>query len=995
MSTKAPPPIPPRPSRSPNNANANPPKIPPRPTSRPDRNSPPKLDSFAPSPLNAPPSSSLLGADSPIDPSIRPDSATLPPTAPKLVELRNPVTQGEKVAGYGVEQPAETRNVHQDLHLHAPRPSLPTSSATAQVQAVTRTDASHGHETGSEEDVSNQSLYSKSGIPHIQLESSNASASQKSYPIDEGTAALEMGQRVPMYPNAGYVQAPSPSPGSSSPHEHRDSHNRTKSRQEPPGSYGLHGHGVTPDDPFEKSWYQKHPKELALEEQAFHASGVGSPRPDWAMSSEDLNKIVKSSRVTGASDNMMGTPDEELGNIMTEQLASRLQSPPAESSLQHEVLREDSTSHPMPEKQKVLESLDDTHNKKPESHEVKIHVDEPLHHQHHPDGFALAPEPEAKLKEHLPDEEDFPVLASDEIDPSSAALQPAVSPSFENKHHDHIQDTESAQQRELPRPTGSGNKGSESNPRDQGESASMPVKHTKEYEPLFHDDDSERRLSPDQRFKSPVNHTQRFPSKDIWEDAPSSAQLHATVSTPDIPKRPKKDGSEREALFETPEQEQERVREADKMLEKSGLEEPPAHLEESRPEEEGSKQRFPSKDVWEEAPESQQLTAAVEAPADSEKSEKPEKPSLPSLPPRPSRQPDRSSTEEQRDISPTKTQATSPTELKKRPSVPDRPKPQVPQRPTRKKGQESGEPLSKTISGENPDNAAPPAPKSKPALPPRAVGSKIAALKAGFLSDLDSRLKLGPSAPKPKETEKEEERPTEKGPLSDARKGRARGPPRRKPAAKSTPAVAEAEKPQTSEIKLTYPWNVWSIGPDGEVNVPSSQQGKSPSEPNDIQSESPFAPPPTKATVSPPEDPESQAPPPSRIDKAVKSAVFSRAAEAEGDHAPSEVARSPPQPAMEEPISSNQLSSEHLEKPEAPAETETDTRGSGESNAKSEPYSGLKASGEAPNAAGIMDKPKRSSFEEACVPAVEAEVKRTSMAESKGETEDAKPIEKQ
>ena len=691
----------------------------------------------------------------------------------------------------------------------------------------------------------------------------------------------------------------------------------------------------------------------------------------------------------------MGTPDEELGNIMTEQLASRLQSPPAESSLQHEVLREDSTSHPMPEKQKVLESLDDTHNKKPESHEVKIHVDEPLHHQHHPDGFALAPEPEAKLKEHLPDEEDFPVLASDEIDPSSAALQPAVSPSFENKHHDHIQDTESAQQRELPRPTGSGNKGSESNPRDQGESASMPVKHTKEYEPLFHDDDSERRLSPDQRFKSPVNHTQRFPSKDIWEDAPSSAQLHATVSTPDIPKRPKKDGSEREALFETPEQEQERVREADKMLEKSGLEEPPAHLEESRPEEEGSKQRFPSKDVWEEAPESQQLTAAVEAPADSEKSEKPEKPSLPSLPPRPSRQPDRSSTEEQRDISPTKTQATSPTELKKRPSVPDRPKPQVPQRPTRKKGQESGEPLSKTISGENPDNAAPPAPKSKPALPPRAVGSKIAALKAGFLSDLDSRLKLGPSAPKPKETEKEEERPTEKGPLSDARKGRARGPPRRKPAAKSTPAVAEAEKPQTSEIKLTYPWNVWSIGPDGEVNVPSSQQGKSPSEPNDIQSESPFAPPPTKATVSPPEDPESQAPPPSRIDKAVKSAVFSRAAEAEGDHAPSEVARSPPQPAMEEPISSNQLSSEHLEKPEAPAETETDTRGSGESNAKSEPYSGLKASGEAPNAAGIMDKPKRSSFEEACVPAVEAEVKRTSMAESKGETEDAKPIEKQ
>ncbi|EZF29657.1 hypothetical protein H109_05450 [Trichophyton interdigitale MR816] len=993
MSTKAPPPIPPRPSRSPNNANANPPKIPPRPTSRPDRNSPPKLDSFAPSPLNAPPSSRLLGADSPIDPSIRPDSATLPPTAPKLVELRNPVTQGEKVAGYGVEQPAETRNVHQDLHLHAPRPSLPTSSATAQVQAVTRTDASHGHETGSEEDVSNQSLYSKSGIPHIQLESSNTSANQKTYLNDEGAAAPEMGQRVPMYPNAGYVQAPSPSPGPSSPHEHRDSHSRTKSRQEPPGSYGLHGHGVTPDDPFEKSWYQKHPKELALEEQAFHASGVGSPRPDWAMSSEDLNRIVKSSRVTGTSDKMMGTPDEELGNIMTEQLASRLQSPRAESSLQHEVHREDLTSHPISEKQTGLENLDGTHDKKPESHEVKIHIDEPLHHQHHPDGFALAPEPEAKLKEHLQEEEDFPVLASDEIDPSSAVLQPAVSPPFEHRHHDHIQDTESPQQRELPRPTGSGNKGLESNSGDQGESEPVPVKHTKEYEPLFHVDDSERRLSPEQRFKSPVNHTQRFPSKDIWEDALSSTQLHAIVSTPDIPKRPKKDGSEHEALFETPEQEQERVREADKMLEKSGLEEPPAHLEEPQPEEQDSKQRFPSKDVWEEAPQSQQLTTAVEAPADSEKSEKP---SLPSLPPRPSRQPDRSSTEEQGDISPTKTQATSPIELKKRPSIPDRPKPQVPQRPTRKKGQESGEPLSKTISGENADDANPPAPKSKPALPPRAVGSKIAALKAGFLSDLDSRLKLGPPAPKPKETEEEEEeKPAEKGPLSDARKGRARGPPRRKPAAKATPAVAEAEKPQTPEIKLTDPWNIWSIGPDGEVKVSGSQQGKPPSEPNDIQSESPFAPPPTKANVSPPEVPESQAPPPSSIDKAVESAVFSQAAEAEGDHTPSEMARSPPQQAVEEPISSKVVSSELLEEPEAPAEAETDTRGSGESDAKSEPYSGLKASGEAPNAAGIMDKPKRAGFEKACMPAAEAEVERTSTAESKGKAEDAKPIEKQ
>lgn len=157
---------------------------------------------------------------------------------------------------------------------------------------------------GSEEDASQPSLYSKSGIPHIQLEASNASANRKSYNNDGETSIPEIGQRVPMYPNAGYVQAPSPSPAPASHHGNRDGHSRDKSGQEismPPDGYGLHGHGVTPDDPFEKSWYQKHPKELAQEEQALHGLGVGSPRPDWAMSSEGLNRIVKSSRSTGNS----------------------------------------------------------------------------------------------------------------------------------------------------------------------------------------------------------------------------------------------------------------------------------------------------------------------------------------------------------------------------------------------------------------------------------------------------------------------------------------------------------------------------------------------------------------------------------------------------------------------------------------------------------------------------------------------------------------------
>lgn len=103
-----------------------------------------------------------------------------------------------------------------------------------------------------------------------------------------------------MYPDAGDVQAPSPGPSL----EQRAGrqHNRTRSGREgslPPGSYGLHGHGI-PTDNFEKAWYEKHPDEYVKEEQGQYGPGVGNPRPDWALSSDDLNKIVRNSAVNGA-----------------------------------------------------------------------------------------------------------------------------------------------------------------------------------------------------------------------------------------------------------------------------------------------------------------------------------------------------------------------------------------------------------------------------------------------------------------------------------------------------------------------------------------------------------------------------------------------------------------------------------------------------------------------------------------------------------------------
>lgn len=104
-----------------------------------------------------------------------------------------------------------------------------------------------------------------------------------------------------MYPNAGDVQAPSTSPGPEvMRQDDLEHHNPNKSAREaslPPGSYGLHGHGVQANDPLEKAWYNKHPNELAREEE--NQYGPGSPRPEGAMSSDKLNKIVKNSGSKG------------------------------------------------------------------------------------------------------------------------------------------------------------------------------------------------------------------------------------------------------------------------------------------------------------------------------------------------------------------------------------------------------------------------------------------------------------------------------------------------------------------------------------------------------------------------------------------------------------------------------------------------------------------------------------------------------------------------
>ena len=274
------------------------------------------------------------------------------------------------------------------------------------------------------------------------------------------------------------------------------------------------------------------------------------------------------------------------------------------------------------------------------------------------------------------------------------------------------------------------------------------------------------------------------------------------MSTPDIPTR---DSAE---VFETPEQEAARRRQTEKINSHdvaNHILEGSASPQKKRPE--ISKQRFPSRDIWEDAPDSQQLVTTVEPAADEVKS--PEATNKPAIPRRPSKP------------------STSPTEKRQPPEIPERPKPQVPTRPAKPSSKASAEKIPVTGTFSKDATEAPAVPKAKPAVPARPGGSKIAALKAGFLTDLNSRLQLGPQQHKPQE--KEPEPAAEKQPLSDARKGRARGPARRKPAVEKK---TEAILPAIPEIKLTESWNVWQVGEDGSLTVGSETKDAELAEPS-------------------------------------------------------------------------------------------------------------------------------------------------------------------
>ncbi len=218
----------------------------------------------------------------------------------------------------------EQTSVKQDLPLHAPKASLSSATAKSRISVVTRTDSTQAAaigigrppSTSQDEKMANSSQgNSRSGSAAANRRQSRGegdyhdgqplrSASSQDRPLSsqsqkdeyEEQGIPEIGLQVPMYPNAGDVQAPTPSPFHQPDATNPRSHTKRRSTREvftgPPGSYGLHGHGVEPRDPFERAWYEKHPDELKRDGHGEYGPGIHGVRSEWALSSNDLNKLV-------------------------------------------------------------------------------------------------------------------------------------------------------------------------------------------------------------------------------------------------------------------------------------------------------------------------------------------------------------------------------------------------------------------------------------------------------------------------------------------------------------------------------------------------------------------------------------------------------------------------------------------------------------------------------------------------------------------------------
>ncbi|KAI2610603.1 altered inheritance of mitochondria protein 21 [Hypoxylon sp. NC1633] len=790
--------IPPRPARAQEKENGPAvPAIPPRPANkRLNRSVSPNPDRFAPSPLNESPfapkslrtsrhSQTHLGEELE-----RPMSVDMPNVGEEGREYAAAVEEmgsSPETSRRSSTSPEQTRTIGEDIKLYAPKPTMPAQSAKQRVAAVTRTDSDRAAAFGIGRPSQEDQTYPGRSLKKKASTTSQLSHQSETFTEDE-VGIPEIGQRVPMLANAGDVQAPSPAPtrtASADPTTKTSRHHTRKTSSRggfgdlPSDVYGLHGHGVASTAKLEKAYYEKHPDALHKERYNHLHDRVN----DYSMSSDDLNKIVRDTASRGAgfgaSTDYVGTPSEQVGYRATDEYTSRISSPrPPSTAPKNDTSIATTLNFGVAESGHTSDQADITTTNDDEI----IHVDESDRHK----GFVKFGDEKSAEGESTEEARSHPILAPDEVakDPSPYQLQPAVEPPRER--HGSVYEMEEPRSRPTSRPA------SIYSP-PPPEMHSTPLEDVEEYEPLFpEDENSGKPMTKAEKLKE---YRQRFPSQDIWEDAPNSVHSTAEVSTPELLEArrkeqapvlniPPRDG-------ETPAQafarRQEELAEKEAVTPDSFLyrqQKPPSwvghqpHLAketQSRPN--NTPQRFPSRDVWEDTPDSLQFTATVSTPQSTEEQEgdeiaKPASEEKPSIPARPKKQ-------------------GSGDDSTSKPVIPGRPKPQIPARPSKPAAESKG-----------PEAAATATAKQKPAVPARPVGGKIAALQAGFMSDLNNRLRLGPQAPKkedPATQESAEEK--EKAPLSDARKGRARGPQRRAPTKASSPSGLESGPPPVSNGK--------------------------------------------------------------------------------------------------------------------------------------------------------------------------------------------------
>lgn len=430
-----------------------------------------------------------------------------------------------------------------------------------------------------------------------------------------------------------------------------------------------------------------------------------------------------------------------------------------------------------------------------------------------------------------------PILAEDEVakTPLGSFMQPAVSPRLEHRSGSHDEGSNLYKQKSgsavsIPGSQGASRSGSVTE--RWGSADHTRVEDVQVYEPLFPDDKDDTQAGPRGLTSKhrPDLQNRKFPSQDVWEDTPNSLQYTATVSTPEPPK----ESTERE-IEEDKEQNigrafakhQAELAEGEARTPDSFLgpnKKAKGHGPENpKLEARNSPHRFPSRDIWEDSPDSLQLQTTVETPQEEDKNLDatgetspvevvPKAAMQPQIPERPARS------------------SNSP------PVALSKPKPHIPVRPTRAKPptRESSEniPLAQVPSNTSAKSNTSEAPsvKPKPPVPTRPVGSKIAALQGGFMADLNKRLQLGPKATKAEEVKSEaEESKEDKVPLADARKGRARGPQRRAPVAVKAEESTSKERPAAS-LKLSHSnvqtWFV--IDPESESVAVSIDTGSKP-----------------------------------------------------------------------------------------------------------------------------------------------------------------------